>query len=96
MTSLFGRESPECSKCKPQYSDECEGYPSRKYSLGGTRTDGSVHGLFPVNLEVIYNPGRILHPVSLMSDIQKGSTNLEVLWILQPFRTCSRTSGSCI
>ena len=86
MTSLFGRESPECNKCKPQYGDGCEGYPSRKYSLGGTRTDGSVHGLFPVNLEVIYNPRRILHPVSLISDIQKVPPTSKL------FGSCNRSA----
>lgn len=34
--------------------------------------------------------------VSVMPGIPTWSTNLEILWILQPFRTSPRTSGSCI
>ena len=35
-------------------------------------------------------------PVSFILDFSTFSTNHEVLWILQPFRTGPRTSGSCI
>jgi len=35
-------------------------------------------------------------PVSLTLDVPVFSTDHEILWILQPFRTGPRTSGSCI
>jgi len=52
----------ERNKCELCDDDRHEGYISWLHGPDGISTNGSVRWLLPVDLEVVDNPCRILHP----------------------------------